>query len=261
MLRLTRGLAAETGEKNLCLAGGVALIASPTARFCATASSSASGSSPPLAMPAARSARRCAGLPLTSAAHAGATSVWTDAAGAYLGPAYAQDDIEQRLTNAGAKFHVVDDTTLIARNRRGAGGRQGRRLAPGPNGVRPSRAWRPLDPRRPAFAQHAKGAESESEISRELPPLRAVGAARTCRRLVRSRHRQALHAARRRCARRTLPYDDRRRKSSFSASISSMSLRSEIPAVTHVDYSARIQTVHKETQPALSCADRDICQN
>ena len=25
--------------------------------------------------------------------------------------------------------------------------------------------------------------------------------------------------------------------------------RSEIPAVTHVDYSARIQTVHKETNP------------
>ncbi len=27
--------------------------------------------------------------------------------------------------------------------------------------------------------------------------------------------------------------------------------RSDIPAVTHVDYSARIQTVHAETQPAL----------
>ena len=25
--------------------------------------------------------------------------------------------------------------------------------------------------------------------------------------------------------------------------------RSDIPAVTHVDYSARIQTVHKETNP------------
>ena len=28
-------------------------------------------------------------------------------------------------------------------------------------------------------------------------------------------------------------------------------VRSEIPAVTHVDYSARLQTVHKETNPAL----------
>ena len=27
--------------------------------------------------------------------------------------------------------------------------------------------------------------------------------------------------------------------------------RSDIPAVTHVDYSARIQTVHKETNPRL----------
>jgi carbamoyltransferase len=36
--------------------------------------------------------------------------------------------------------------------------------------------------------------------------------------------------------------------------------RSEIPAVTHVDYSARIQTVHKETNPRyyelLSAFDR-----
>jgi carbamoyltransferase len=28
--------------------------------------------------------------------------------------------------------------------------------------------------------------------------------------------------------------------------------RSDIPAVTHVDYSARIQTVHERHQPALS---------
>ena len=31
-------------------------------------------------------------------------------------------------------------------------------------------------------------------------------------------------------------------------------VRSEIPAVTHVDYSARLQTVHRERTP-LSCAD------
>ena len=36
---------------------------------------------------------------------------------------------------------------------------------------------------------------------------------------------------------------------SCSASTSSTCARSSIPAVTHVDYSARIQTVHKETNP------------
>ena len=34
-------------------------------------------------------------------------------------------------------------------------------------------------------------------------------------------------------------------------------LRSDIPAVTHVDYSARIQTVHRGDQPALSRAALD----
>ena len=30
-------------------------------------------------------------------------------------------------------------------------------------------------------------------------------------------------------------------------------MRSEIPAVTHVDYSARIQTVHQDTNPLFHC--------
>ena len=29
-------------------------------------------------------------------------------------------------------------------------------------------------------------------------------------------------------------------------------VRSEIPAITHVDYSARVQTVHKETNPFIT---------
>ena len=39
------------------------------------------------------------------------------------------------------------------------------------------------------------------------------------------------------------------RSRSCSASTSSTSRARDIPAVTHVDYSARIQTVHRETNP------------
>ena len=35
-------------------------------------------------------------------------------------------------------------------------------------------------------------------------------------------------------------------------------LRSDIPAVTHVDYSARIQTVHKETNPRYHALHRGL---
>ena len=42
---------------------------------------------------------------------------------------------------------------------------------------------------------------------------------------------------------------DARRRDSCSASTSSTSCAPTIPAVTHVDYSARVQTVHRETNP------------
>jgi hypothetical protein len=60
----------------------------------------------------------------------------------------------------------------------GAGRRQGGRLVPGADGVRPPRAGRPLDPRRSAGCGDAEDAEPACEVPRKLPPLRAVGAAR-----------------------------------------------------------------------------------
>ena len=35
-------------------------------------------------------------------------------------------------------------------------------------------------------------------------------------------------------------------------------VRSDIPAITHVDYSARVQTVDRETQPALLRPDQGL---
>ena len=45
--------------------------------------------------------------------------------------------------------------------------------------------------------------------------------------------------------------DDARRKTTLFGIDKLNVPRSDIPAVTHVDYSARIQTVHKETNPAF----------
>ena len=61
--------------------------------------------------------------------------------GTYLGPAYAQTDIEQRLRAAGATFEVLDDDALIERAaERWPTGR--RWLVPGAHGIRPAGARR-----------------------------------------------------------------------------------------------------------------------
>lgn len=38
-------------------------------------------------------------------------------------------------------------------------------------------------------------------------------------------------------------------------------VRSVVPAVTHVDYSARIQTVHRDTNPKYHALITKICMN
>ena len=124
-------------------------------------------------------------------------------AGSFLGPSFAQADIERRLAAAGARFTVLDEDAMIEHDRASARRAAGRRLVPGPHGVRPARARRPLDPGRSALARHAEESQSQDQIPRELPAVRAGGAARRRRRLVRAERRQPLHAARRRRARTT----------------------------------------------------------
>ena len=104
-----------------------------------------------------------------------------------------------RLAGARRAFTTsVDEDAIDRRRLRRARGGQGGRLVPGPHGVRPARARRPLDPRRCALAGDAEDAQPQGQVPRELPAVRAVGAARGRRRLVRARRRQPLHAAGRR---------------------------------------------------------------
>src|SRR5215510_4514582 len=112
VLRLTRSLASQTGARNLCLAGGVALNCVANGKvlrdgkfdsiWIQPAAGDAGG-----AVGAALSAYHgFAGKPRQSN---GADGM----AGAYLGPQYAQADIEQRLTAARAKFTVLDEAAMI----------------------------------------------------------------------------------------------------------------------------------------------------
>ena len=140
--------------------------------------------------------------------------------------------------------------------RRTAGRRQGGRLVPGPHGVRPPRPGRPQHPGRSPVAGDAGHDEPQDQVPRELPAVRAGGAAGARRRVVRPRAGpgKPLHAAGRagRSSERRTPIDpealqtmqhdpDLRRRVNV--------VRSEVPAVTHVDYSARLQTVDEVRNP------------
>ena len=204
VLRLTRSLAAETGIRNLCLAGGVALNCVANGR--------------------------------------------DTMKGSYLGPVFAQSDIESRLTAAGARFTVVSDDELITRTadalatEAAVGWFQGRmEYGPRALGGRSILA----DPRSPAmqktlnlkvkyresFRPFAPSVLREDvadwfELDEDSPYMLMVADVVEKRRLTMSKEEQALFG------------------------IEKLNVpRSDIPAVTHVDYSARIQTVHHETNP------------
>ncbi len=187
MLRMTRELARTYGIRNLCMAGGVALNCVANGRilrdghfdriWIQPAAGDAGG-----ALGAALAAHY---LHLGNRRHV--NGALDSMQGSYLGPEFEQGDIEGRLTASGARYEVLDEAALLGRTVDSlALGRCGR-LVPGPDGVRPARAWRQVHPWRSAQSRNAEDAEPQDQISRELPPLRPGGAARGRGRLFRAR--------------------------------------------------------------------------
>jgi carbamoyltransferase len=250
MLRLARSLARETGARNLCLAGGVALNCVGNGKllrdgaferiWIQPAAGDAGG-----AVGAALAAHHLyAGNPRHANGGSGADAM----AGSYLGPSFAQDDIEQRLAAAGASFERCEDDALIARTVDGlvagnaVGWFQGRmEFGPRALGARSILA----DPRSPdmqktlnlrvkyreSFRPFAPAVLREDvadwfELDEDSPYMLLVADVVKPRRRQMTNEEQSLFGI----DRLNVP-------------------RSDIPAVTHVDYSARVQTVHRETNP------------
>src|SRR6516164_5252820 len=106
VLKLARGLGRENGERNLCLAGGVALNCVANGKVLRDGCFERIW-----VQPAAGDAGGALGAALASYhLQAGQPRTVIDAkaldgmAGSYLGPEYDQDEIERRLTGAGARF-------------------------------------------------------------------------------------------------------------------------------------------------------------
>jgi carbamoyltransferase len=249
VLRLTRSLAQETGERNLCLAGGVALNCVANGKVLRDGRFEHIW-----VQPAAGDAGGALGAALTAYhLHLGnprqTPGGGKDAMrGSYLGPRFAADDCERRLAAAGARFTVVPDRELIdAAARALAGGKavgwMRGRMEFGPRALggrsilgdaRSPTMQKMLNLKvkyRESFRPFAPSVLREDvkdwfELDGDSPYMLLVADVVERRRRSMTEQEQKLFG------------------------IEKLNVpRSDIPAVTHVDYSARIQTVHADTNP------------
>ena len=147
VLRLTRSLREETGIRNLCLAGGVALNCVANGKILRDG-----GFEQIYIQPAAGDAGGALGAALVGY-HMQLNQerrVNGDAMqGAYLGPAFSQPEVEERLKKCGARFEVLEDAV----DHVDAGFPQVFAVGVWPAGSRQS-----FDIGRPSLADHAEDA-------------------------------------------------------------------------------------------------------
>jgi carbamoyltransferase len=248
VLRLTRELATESGERNLCLAGGVALNCVANGKILRE------GRFQDIyVQPASGDAGGALGAALALSFHEEGQprpqSNGRDAMrGSYLGPSFAQADIEKRLADIGARFNVLEETAMIEHTAQAlaegqaVGWHQGRmEFGPRALGNRSILG----DPRSPSMQKVLNLKVKYRESFRPFAP--SVLAERVADwfdlngaspYMLMVANVKAEHC-------RKMSEDE---ETLFG--IDKLNVpRSDIPAVTHVDYSARIQTVHADTNP------------
>lgn len=168
--------------------------------------------------------------------------------GSYLGPAYSTEEIVARLNAAGAVFCLLSEDELIKRTAenlaegKAVGWFQGRmEFGPRALGNRSILA----DPRSPIMQKVLNVKIKFRESFRPFAPAVLRDKLEDWFELETDSPYMLLTARVRRERCRAMSAEDERKFGIDKLNV----VRSEIPAVTHVDYSARIQTVHKETNP------------
>ena len=248
VLELARGIAKETGERNLCLAGGVALNCVANGILLREKIFDNIW-----IQPAAGDAGGALGAALSTLYlhHNKERVVSTERdamKGAYLGPEFTDNEIETELTDCGANFKKLSEAEMIEEvasalaDEKAVGWMQGRmEFGPRALGGRSIIA----DPRSPvmqkqlnlkvkyreSFRPFAPSVLSEDvgewfEHKTDSPYMLLVADVQSDKRRVMTEEEDALFG------------------------IDKLNVpRSSVPAITHVDYSARIQTVHADTNP------------
>lgn len=248
VLELAKGIAKETGERNLCLAGGVALNCVANGILLREKIFDNIW-----IQPAAGDAGGALGAALSiwylHHNKARSNSKERDAMkGAYLGPKFTDTEIEAALNSCGATFNKLPEDALIdavasaLADEKAVGWMQGRmEFGPRALGGRSIIA----DPRSPvmqkqlnlkvkyreSFRPFAPSVLSEDvsewfEHDSDSPYMLLVADVKEDKRRAMTSKEKALFG------------------------IDKLNVpRSSVPAITHVDYSARIQTVHADTNP------------
>ena len=253
VLRLTRSLREETGIPYLCLAGGVALncVANGKVlrdgRFDDLWVQPAAGDAGGALGAALAASHRLFGEPRPSAGSNGAGG---DAMqGAFLGPEFGPEEIRAALDAAGARYETLGDEALIAATvealaaGKAVGWFQGRmEFGPRALGNRSILA----DARSPTMQKTLNLKIKHRESFRPFAPSVPRADVADWFELDRDSPYMLLVAG-------VKPERRRGEAEAPSNALSGLDRlnvpRSEVPAVTHVDYSARVQTVHPETNP------------
>jgi carbamoyltransferase len=248
MLRLTRSIATETGAENLCLAGGVALNCVGNGKVLRDGKFKRIWIQPAAGDAGGALGAALAGYHLYKGQPRCLDNQLDGMNGAYLGPGFDDDECVRRLEQAGARYARLDGTQVIERaasdlaDGKALGWFQGR-MEFGPRALgnrsiiadaRSSSMQSALNLKikyRESFRPFAPAVLREDlsewfELDVDSPYMLLVADVAERRRRAVTVEEQALFGT----DKLNVP-------------------RSEIPAVTHVDYSARIQTVHAETNP------------
>ncbi len=249
VIKLARGLREETGLDKLCLAGGVALNCVANGKLWREGIFS-----DVFVQPAAGDAGGALGAALTayhlhrSQPRRALNGARDRMKGSYLGPSFTQPEIEDELRSAGARFAVLAEDALLdatadalaeglavgwfnGRMEFGPRALGARSILGDPRSpdtqtvlnlkVKYRESFRPFAPS--VLAEYVADWFEHEGIS---PYMLMVAPVREDRRIPMSAEQEALFG------------------------IDKLKVpRSQIPAVTHVDYSARLQTVHSDTHP------------
>jgi carbamoyltransferase len=247
VIRLAKSVQHTTRQKNLCLAGGVALNCVANGKLLRE------GIFDDIwIQPAAGDAGGALGAALAAyhlmLNHPREIKPSDSMKGAFLGPEFCQCEIEQQLTKLGAVFRTVSEEELICSiahalaEGKAVGWHQGRmEFGPRALGGRSIIA----DPRSPTMQKQLNLKVKYRESFRPFAPSVLREDLADWFQLDSDSPYMLLVADVVQAKQLAMSEEQRRLFGIEKLNV----LRSEIPAVTHLDYSARIQTVHEETNP------------